>query len=57
MPWSLTSTACMAEGFSEFDDEKVPCTAGTAFHVQGPQTKHRRINTGKVQSQQLRIGA
>lgn len=43
------------EGFSWVDEEKVPWKAGTAFHVQGPQTKHQHINTGDVQSRQLRM--
>jgi quercetin dioxygenase-like cupin family protein len=43
------------EGHSIVDGEKVPWKKGTLFQVQGPQTVHEHYNTGKIESQQLRI--
>jgi quercetin dioxygenase-like cupin family protein len=43
------------EGYSVVDGEKVPWKKGTLLQVQGPQTVHEHYNTGKVESQQLRI--
>jgi mannose-6-phosphate isomerase-like protein (cupin superfamily) len=43
------------EGYSEVGDRKVPWKKGTAFHVQGPQTPHRHVNTSDEPMQQLRI--
>ncbi len=43
------------EGYSMVDGEKIPWKAGTCFQVQGPQTRHQHINSGDVQSRQLRM--
>ncbi|MBI4334409.1 MAG: cupin domain-containing protein [Chloroflexi bacterium] len=43
------------EGYSIIDGERIPWKRGTLLHVPGPQTVHQHFNTGKVESQQLRI--
>ncbi|MBI4331009.1 MAG: cupin domain-containing protein [Chloroflexi bacterium] len=43
------------EGHSIIDGKKIPWKKGTLFQVQGPQTVHQHFNTGKIESQQLRI--
>ncbi len=43
------------EGYSIIDGEKVTWKKGTFLQVQGPQTVHQHFNTGKIESQQLRI--
>ena len=43
------------EGYTIVDGEKVNWKKGTLLHVQGPQTVHQHFNTGKVESQLLRI--
>ena len=43
------------EGYSEVGERNVPWKKGTAFHVQGPQTPHRHVNTSDEPMQQLRI--
>lgn len=43
------------EGYSIVDGEKVPWKKGTVLQIQGPQTVHQHFNTGKIESQQLRI--
>ncbi len=43
------------EGYSVIDGETIPWKKGSFFQVQGPQTVHQHFNTGKIESQQLRI--
>ena len=43
------------EGYTVVDGEKVNWEKGTLLHVQGTQTVHQHFNTGKVESQLLRI--
>ena len=43
------------EGYSIVDEVKVPWKKGTMLHVQGPITMHQHFNTGKTESQMLRI--
>ena len=43
------------EGHSIVDEERIEWKKGTLLHIQGPQTVHQHFNTGKVESQYLRI--
>ncbi len=43
------------EGYSIIDGETITWKKGSFFQVQGPQTVHQHFNTGKIESQQLRI--
>lgn len=43
------------EGYSVIDGETITWKKGTFFQIQGPQTVHQHFNTGKIESQQLRI--
>ena len=43
------------EGYSIIDGKTVSWKRGTLLQVQGPQTVHQHFNTGKIESQQLRI--
>lgn len=43
------------EGYSIIDGETIPWKKGTLLQIQGPQTVHQHFNTGKIESQQLRI--
>lgn len=43
------------EGYSIVDGERVDWKKGSLLHVQGPQTVHQHFNTGKEESQLLRI--
>lgn len=43
------------EGYSIVDEERIDWKKGTLFQVQGPQSVHQHFNTGKIESQQLRI--
>ncbi len=43
------------EGYSIIDGQRLEWKKGTTLHVQGPQTVHQHYNTGKIESQQIRI--
>ncbi len=43
------------EGHSIVDGVKIPWKKGTLVHVTGPVTMHQHFNTGKTESQMLRI--
>jgi quercetin dioxygenase-like cupin family protein len=43
------------EGYTVIDGEKIPWKEGSLFQVQGPETVHQHFNTGKCESQLMRI--
>jgi len=43
------------EGYTVIDGEKIPWKQGTLFQVQGPETVHQHFNTGKIESQLMRV--
>ncbi len=43
------------EGHSIVDGVKIPWKKGSLIHVQGPVTMHQHFNTGKTESQMLRV--
>lgn len=43
------------EGYSIIDGERIPWKAGSALHIQGPQTQHQHVNTSAEPSQMIRM--
>lgn len=42
-------------GYSLINDERVPWSAGTGFHIPGPQTSHRHVNEADIPSVMVRV--